>query len=111
MKNPEFVLEAAERRTPHEACGITLGGVAVELTNVSKTPETTFHVLPEELRPLVLASDAPWDGVWHSHPDGAVHPSTDDLAWHPAGRRLYIVASGRVFEYDSVGALLGVLDG
>jgi proteasome lid subunit RPN8/RPN11 len=112
MRNPTVAILEASRCAPLEACGITLGGTAIVLTNVSHRPATTFRVRPEELRKAIEAADgAPWDGVWHSHPDGLVFPSEDDLEWHPPGKRLYIVALERVYEYDQRGVLVATHDG
>lgn len=110
MKNPRLVVEAARFAFPREACGITMDGVAVELTNVSSKPMITFNVTPEELQEAIQSLDGRWDGVWHSHPDDAIEPSQDDVNWHPPGKALYIVAGGRVWEYDESGELVAVHD-
>lgn len=112
MLNPRDVIIEAALQAPLEACGITLGGIAVPLTNVAARPSVTFKVNADELQAAIIAGDGKlWDGVWHSHPDGETRPSEDDLAWHPPGKRLYIVAGTRVYEYTWEGELKAVLDG
>lgn len=110
MKNPGLVIQAARYAHPREACGITMDGVAIELTNVSARPRMTFNVSPTELKEAIETYEGRWDGVWHSHPDDATEPSEDDLNWHPPGKALYVVAGGRVWEYDEEGVLQAVHD-
>lgn len=110
MKNPRLAIDAARFAFPREACGITMDGVAVELTNASKRPHMTFNVTPEELKDAIRTLDGAWDGVWHSHPDDATEPSEDDVNWHPPGKALYVVAGGRVWEYNDQGEFVRVID-
>lgn len=108
MKNPLLAIEAASKAAPHEACGVTVGGVAIELENISQNPVRSFMVDPETLRRAVNSLVGEWDGVWHSHPLGEAYPSTEDLNWHPRGLALYIVVAEAVYEYDDRGSLVGV---
>ena len=108
MRNPEEALNAASTAAPAEACGVTVGGLALVLRNVSDRPLVTFEVDPYDLEEALLSSDGAWDGVWHSHPDGSVLPSDEDVRWHPRGKALYIVARGKVFEYDHDGTFVRV---
>jgi proteasome lid subunit RPN8/RPN11 len=110
VNNTRDVLRWAHEAGFYEACGVTVGGVALALTNVSATPTKNFMVTADDLRHTLAAHDGPWDGVWHSHPDGEEFPSKDDLHWHPKGKALYIVAKGRVLEFDDAGNLVTIHD-
>lgn len=96
----DFLLKAAERAHPHEACGIIVGETAYEITNRSNHPSEFFEMDLDELRELTDHGRP--TGLWHSHPRGNPNPSTADLEHHPPGMRLIIVARGQVHDHGVI---------
>lgn len=91
---------ALAARTPTEVCGIVYDGEVHVLENSSDTPEHDFAIKPEVLRSFFVGRDlALWQGVWHSHPNGDPEPSKNDIAWHPIGKKMHILAGGEVHTY------------
>jgi proteasome lid subunit RPN8/RPN11 len=81
----------AEREYPHECCGALLGRQndileVVALPNADRVPRSRFFVGPDEYRRVeqrARAEGLALLGFYHSHPDCAAQPSSDDLeqAW------------------------------
>ena len=86
----DAIVEHAREGAPEEVCGV-LGGEHGEgrsrvetvhrARNVAETPETRYHIDPEEQLELIDGiEDAGRDvvGFYHSHPAGPTEPSETD---------------------------------
>ena len=101
----DAIVEHAREGTPEEVCGV-LGGEHGEershvetvhcARNVAETPETRYHIDPEQQLELIDGiEEAGRDvvGFYHSHPAGPTEPSETDAnraTW--PGRSYVIVA-------------------
>lgn len=93
------MLQHANKEAPREACGVILGTGerAVEVVptkNVSKTPEYTYKISPEELlRIFDYAAQKNLEilGFYHSHPYGSVYPSSIDVARASWDKAVYVI--------------------
>ena len=105
----ETMLAEARSAGLREACGLLLGGDAIETAetcrNVHPVPETHFEIDPQALidahrserrgGPRLL-------GYWHSHPSGPPEPSSTD--------RRHATGDGRVWAivaFDRSGGRVG----
>lgn len=86
---------------PKEVCGILWGsdGIirdVIPVSNVAEDPHHSFYLDPREwLAALKILQSAQldWYGVFHSHPQGTVLPSTKDMKeWHYPDH-LYAIAA------------------
>lgn len=95
----KFLIQAARRAYPREACGVIAGGLTIELTNHSSGTRE-FRIRAEDLEAAAAKHRfRSIDGVWHSHPSGDVLPSEADLASHPWPAALVIVTRKTVAIY------------
>lgn len=98
-----LILIASEEAAPREACGLVWHGKAYVVPNVAKNGTEFFIMDPDEVLRLYTLMSIPPTGVWHSHPGGTEEPSESDIAYHPAGMRMYIVANGKVYDHGIKG--------
>lgn len=89
----EDVRAHAAETTPEECVGLLLGregrvSRTRRLTNASKSPQTRFFALPQELLAALKEADSMGEkflGTYHSHPRSDAWLSPSDLAGAQAG--------------------------
>ena len=96
--NEYEMFDAARDSRPREACGLVYGDRAYVVDNVAHRGTEFFIMDLERQRELWEQHGRP-DAVWHSHPNDDPEPSQSDLAYHPPGVRMLIVAGGRVHDH------------
>lgn len=87
----DAIVRHAKRGKPYEICGVLAGtrgddgddrvSATEPVENVSDTPETNYHMEPEDqLQAIDGVEDAGHDvvGFYHSHPAGPEQPSSTD---------------------------------
>jgi len=108
----EAVWRDGQMRYPEECCGILLGRGgpvshatgALPCANAAAAPRLRYAVDERELfRAVKWARERGEEivGFYHSHPDGAAHPSAADLAdawWPGCSYVITAVADGRAGE-------------
>jgi proteasome lid subunit RPN8/RPN11 len=101
--NEDLILDAAKLAEPREACGVVCNGVAFEVENVANDG-TRFFIMDMVALGEIVKREKTIDAVWHSHPNGDPEPSSSDLHYHPKGRRMLIVAGGKVHDHGVQGS-------
>ncbi|MBI5253938.1 MAG: M67 family metallopeptidase [Euryarchaeota archaeon] len=97
--------EHARKEAPREACGVLAGArkdgqrivrKIYECKNVSRYPETTYEISPEELLRVITEieeSGLELLGFYHSHPMGLEHPSYIDVSRATWAGYSYVIVS------------------
>ncbi len=97
----------ARAAVPHECCGILLGQAmqvtdAAPARNIHPAPQTHFEIDPQA---LVDAHRAAREGgpqvagYYHSHPNGATHPSVTDQAMASGDGRIWAIVAGEEITF------------
>ncbi len=103
----DTIIAQAYAEHTQEICGILAGGFntagdasvvtdAYETANVASTPETRYHIDPEEQFSVSeTIEDRGLDivGFYHSHPAGPPHPSQTDATEATWPDRSYVICS------------------
>ncbi len=99
------LLKEATLASPRECCGLLLGrglciARALPAANVHPEPDRHFEIDPAALIAALRCEREGGEevlGYYHSHPNGAVRPSAEDLACASGDGRIWaIVAAGVV---------------
>lgn len=95
----DHLVERARAQYPREACGVLLrhpdtsGHVYLDAQNVAREPERRFMFDGKTMRRLkrfLRVEGAVLEVIWHSHPNGRLGLSPDDIRdAAPCGRPLY----------------------
>lgn len=96
----QSITQHALQAAPHEACGLIggRGSRAVEVTpvaNIAAHPETTYYMEPAALVQTLLDFERrglDLIGIYHSHPQGGVIPSPDDIRQAHYPDAVYLIA-------------------
>lgn len=94
----DVILGWARQADPLEACGIiTMSGRAIRIPNLSEEPNRFVMDHEEVVAAYRIHGD--FAAIWHSHPEGQEHPSSEDCRHHPEGLPLLIVTLEEVWEW------------
>lgn len=63
---------------PNESCGLIVNGNYIPCENISKEPDKAFRIDPVYFAGMLSKGGV--SAVIHSHPDGTVSPTADDMA-------------------------------
>lgn len=97
-----FALESAERTHPNEYMGLLRGTPASELgidrdgqvvTDVLVIPGTTSNPVSATMKQYAVPNDRRAVGSVHSHPNGVLHPSDEDLRTFGSGEVHIIIGA------------------
>ena len=97
------LLEEATKAHPRECCGLLLGqgariDGALPATNVHPDPEWHFEIDPAALIAAHRAARAGGPqvlGYYHSHPNGRIEPSEEDIAMAERAGRFWAIIANR----------------
>lgn len=96
----QFLMKAARREFPNEACGLIFGDDdVVQIRNVAKSKDHFFIMDYAQLREVVEGRGRLPSAYWHTHPQGDITPSGADRKHHMPGYRMVIATASEVMDY------------
>lgn len=96
----EFEIIAAAKKTDKEICGLQVGpNKYILMDNAAKEPKKYFCFFQDDMLKAYLQFGTAIIGVFHSHPNGRVTPSSTDLEFHTPGKNMIIIADRKIYNY------------
>jgi len=96
-----------EANSSEERCGFIASKeghtVVIHVPNVSRSPKDSFQFHEDIFIETIKTRFDEIEGIWHTHPSKASHPSDLDLLYapfKPSRWKYWIATTDGVFQYD-----------